>query len=135
MKKYINLVTSIFILFVLVSCDDELNQLPLSQGVTDNFYATPNDFVQARNAVYSFAFHGANEYGYANRVLNLSETRSDNLYATTTASREWEGINSFYTSIASNSYLKEAYVSNYKAIYLANQLLEKIEQKNNQLSY
>lgn len=129
MKKYIYLVANICALFFLVSCDEELEQLPLSQGVTDSFYATPNDFNQARNAVYSFAFHGANEYGYANRVLNLSETRSDNLYAITTAAREWEGINSFYTSIASNSYLKEAYTSNYKAIYLANQLLEKIDEK------
>lgn len=129
MKKYIYLIANIFILFVLASCDDELNQLPLSQGTTDNFYSTPNDFIQARNGVYSFAFHGANEYGYANRVLNLSETRSDNLYATTTASREWEGINSFYTSISSNSYLKEAYTSNYKAIFLANQLLQKLDEK------
>ncbi|MFV8325357.1 RagB/SusD family nutrient uptake outer membrane protein [Flavobacterium sp. ZS1P14] len=129
MKKYIYIAANIFMLSVLVSCDDELNQVPLSSGTTENFYSTPNDFIQARNAVYSYAYHGANEYGYANRVLNLSETRSDNLYATTTASREWEGINSFYTSIGSNSYIKEAYVSNYKAIYMANQLLEKLVEK------
>lgn len=128
MKKYIYLMASA-VLFALTSCTDELTQLPLSQGTIENFYATPGDFVQARNATYSVAFHGAGTYGYANRVLNLSETRSDNLLATTTASRDWEGINSFYSSISSNTYVKEAYTSNYNAIYKANQLLEKLAEK------
>lgn len=130
MKKYIYLLA---VIFALTSCTDELNQLPLSQGTIENFYATPGDFVQARNATYSLAFHGAGTYGYANRVLNLSETRSDNLLATTLASRDWEGINSFYTSISSNTYVKEAYTSNYSAINKANQLLEKIAEKGDQI--
>ena len=129
MKKYIYLLAANLILFGTISCTDELTQIPLSQGTEENFYATPGDFVQARNAVYSVAFHGTGAYGYANRVLNLSETRSDNLLALTTASRDWEGINSFYTSISSNTYVKEAYVSNFSAIYKANQLLEKIAEK------
>ncbi|WP_291099334.1 MULTISPECIES: RagB/SusD family nutrient uptake outer membrane protein [unclassified Flavobacterium] len=129
MKKYIYLAANIFILFVLVSCDSELNQLPLSQGTAETFYTTPNDFIQARNATYSVAFHGLGTYGYANRILNLSETRSDNLYATTDASRDWEGINNFATSISSNSYVTEAYISNYNAIFKANQLLEKLQEK------
>ncbi|OMQ10464.1 RagB/SusD family nutrient uptake outer membrane protein [[Flexibacter] sp. ATCC 35103] len=130
MKKYIYLLAA---LFALISCEDELTQLPLSQGTIENFYATPGDFIQARNATYSVAFHGAGTYGYANRVLNLSETRSDNLMATTQASRDWEGINSFYTSISSNTYIKEAYTSNYNAINKANQLLEKIAEKGDQI--
>ena len=129
MKKYIYLAASVMVLFAFSSCEDELTQLPLSQRTIENFYLTQPDFVQARNAAYSVAFHGAGTYGYANRVLNLSETRSDNLYATTTASREWEGINSFYTNISTNTYVKEAYTSNYNAIYKANQLLEKLEEK------
>lgn len=129
MKKYIYLAANIFILFALVSCDDELNQIPLSTGTIENFYSTPGEFIQARNATYAIAFHGSGTYGFANRILNLSETRSDNFYATTQASREWEGINNFSTGISSNSYVREAYTSNYNAIYKANQLLEKIEEK------
>lgn len=129
MKKYIYLAAGVLALFATVSCQDELTQLPLSQRTIENFYLTQSDFVQARNATYSVAFHGAGTYGYANRVMNLSETRSDNLYATTTASREWEGINSFYTNISTNTYVKEAYTSNYNAIYKANQLLEKLAEK------
>ncbi|MEL1252379.1 RagB/SusD family nutrient uptake outer membrane protein [Flavobacterium sp. DGU38] len=133
MKKYIYLLAANLLLLGTASCTDELTQIPLSQGTEENFYATPGDFVQARNAVYSVAFHGTGTYGYANRVLNLSETRSDNLLAITTASRDWEGINSFYTSISSNTYVKEAYVSNFNAIYKANQLLEKIAEKGDQI--
>jgi hypothetical protein len=133
MKKYIYLASSALVFFAFSSCNDELNQLPLSQGTIENFYATPGDFVQARNATYSVAFHGMGTYGYANRVLNLSEVRSDNLLATTLASRDWEGINSFYTSISSNTYVKEAYISNYNAINKANQLLEKIAEKGDQI--
>lgn len=133
MKKYIHLAAGILALFAATSCQDELTQLPLSQRTIENFYLTQSDFVQARNATYSVAFHGAGTYGYANRVMNLSETRSDNLYATTTASREWEGINSFYTNISTNTYVKEAYTSNYNAIYKANQLLEKLAEKGDQI--
>lgn len=116
-------------LFSITSCDDELNQLPLSQGTVENFYQTPVDFTQARNAVYSLAFHGVTSYGYANRLLVLSETRSDNLYATTTASRDWEGINSFYSNISTNTYVKEAYTTNFNAIANANQLIQKLTEK------
>src|SRR6478752_3777557 len=103
MKKYIYLAASALLILGLSSCEGELDQVPLSQVSTENFYQNQNDFIQARNAIYSYAFHGAGTYGYANRVLNLSETRSDNLYATTTASRDWEGINGFFSSISSNS--------------------------------
>lgn len=116
-------------MFIVFSCEDDLNQIPLSQGTTENFYSNLNDFTQARNATYSIAFHGSGTYGYPSRLLNLSETRSDNFYATTQASRNWEGINNFFTSLSSNSLITEAYVSNYNAIYKANQLIEQIELK------
>ncbi|WP_348799820.1 RagB/SusD family nutrient uptake outer membrane protein [Flavobacterium adhaerens] len=133
MKKYIYLIASAVLVFSLSSCEDQLDQLPLSQGTTDSFYATQNDFIQARNATYSIAFHGTSAYGYANRVLNLSETRSDNLYATTTASRDWEGVNGFFSSISTTSYVKEAYSTNYNAIFKANELIQKINEKGDQI--
>ena len=129
MKKYIYIITNILAVLVLASCENELDQVPLSQGTTENFYSTQNDFIQARNATYSIAFHGTGTYGYPNRILNLSETRSDNYYATTQASRDWEGVNNFFTSLSTNSYIKETYVSNYNAIYKANQLLEQLADK------
>lgn len=129
MKKYIYIIASILGALVTASCESDLNQIPLSQATTENFYTTQNDFIQARNATYSVAFHGSGTYGYANRILNLSEVRSDNFYATTQAARDWEGINNFSTSLSSNILVKEAYASNYNAIYKANELLEQLVAK------
>lgn len=128
MIRYKSILIPCLALVLLTSCEKDLDQVPLSSGTTENFYATENDFIQARNATYSLTFHGSGTYGYANRILNLSETRSDNLYATTQASRTWEGINNFFTSINSNAYIEEAYTTNFNAIYKANQLLEKLDE-------
>jgi hypothetical protein len=109
------------------SCEKDLDQQPLSAGTTETFFTTKNDFIQAGNAIYSVALRGAsgNSYGYPDRLLNLSETRSDNLYAITDGARDWEGINGLQTSISTNGYVKEAYSNNYKAIDKANLFLEK----------
>lgn len=126
MKKYIYKIAAIIGILALNSCESDLNQIPLSQPTAESLYTTANGFIQARNATYSVAFHGSGTYGYANRLLNLSETRSDNFYATTQAARDWEGINNFFTSLSSNTLISEAYASNYNAIYKANELLEKL---------
>ena len=76
---------------LITSCEKELNQTPISSATTQTFYSIPNDFLQGVNAVYS------NLKTYPDRQLNLSETRSDNLYAVSDGGvRDWEGINSFY---------------------------------------
>lgn len=119
-------------LCILFSCSKELNQNPISNPTTETFYATRQDFIQAQTAVYSVALRGAtagNSYGYPDRLLNLSETRSDNLYAISDGTRPWEGINSFFNTIASNEYVEEAYVNNYAAIGKANLFLEQLAAK------
>lgn len=109
---------------LLSSCSKELKQVPISQATTETFYAQPNDFIQATNAIYN------NLRGYPDRHLNLSETRSDNLYAVSDGGvRDWEGINSFHKTIASNPYVTEAWTSNFNGIFKANTLLEQL-QKN-----
>ncbi|MBV6641241.1 MAG: RagB/SusD family nutrient uptake outer membrane protein [Cyclobacteriaceae bacterium] len=133
--KYL-IISTIILSTLFFSCEDDLDQLPLSTTTAENFYVTELDFEQARNATYSVALHGTNgdNYGYPNRVLNLSETRSDNLFATTVASRDWEGLNNFFTSsLTNNSLISEAFIVNYNAIYKANQLIEKIEEKGDQV--
>src|SRR5688572_27414695 len=106
------------------SCEKELDQKPLSDASTETFYAIPNDFIQAVNAVY------ANLRTYPDRQLNLSETRSDNLYAVSDGGvRDWEGINSFHKTIASNPYVIEAYNANINGVYKANELLQQLQEK------
>lgn len=122
MKKYFLLLIAAGLL--LNSCTKDLDQAPISDATTENFFTTENDFIQATNAVYNSL------RGYPDRQLNLSETRSDNLYAVSDGGvREWEGINSFHKTIAGNSYVDEAWKTNYNGIYKANVLLDRLKDK------
>lgn len=123
MKKIVG--SSLIAIAVLLSaCEKNLDQAPLSNATTDNFYTQTSEFLQAVNAVY-----GALRT-YPDRQLNLSETRSDNLYAVSDGGvREWEGINSFHKTIAGNAYVSEAWLGNYNGIFKANLLLEQLEAK------
>ncbi len=111
---------------LFVSCSKDLNQKPISAATSLTFYANNNDFIQATNATY------ANLRTYPDRVLNLSETRSDNLYAVSVGGvRDWEGINSFHKTIASNPYIQEAWNSDFNGIYKANTLLDQLQKNGN----
>ena len=119
----LKIITAALLLSVLSSCTDDLTQVPLSSATTATFYTQPSDFIQAANAVYN------DLRGYPDRQLNLSETRSDNLYAVSDGGvRDWEGINSFHKTIASNPYVSEAWNTNYNGIYRANVLLDQLQQ-------
>jgi len=106
---------------IFSSCSDDLNLLPISSATTETFYKSTNDFIQGVNAVY------ADLRAYPDRQLNLSETRSDNLYAVSDGGvRDWEGINSFHKTIAANVYITEAWLTNYNGIYRANVVLDQL---------
>jgi hypothetical protein len=123
MKKIVGY-SLIAIAGLLSACDKQLDQSPISGVATDKFYTQPADFIQGVNAVYS----GLRTY--PDRLLNLSETRSDNLYAVSDGGvRDWEGINSFYKTIAGNVYVTEAWSGNYSGIFKANSLLEQLSSK------
>src|ERR1044071_1101308 len=110
-------------IILIASCKKQLNQIPISASTTATFYTAPNDFIQGINAVYNSL------RPYPDRLLNLSETRSDNLYAVSDGGvRDWEGINSFHKTIASNPFVSDAWNQNYNGIYRANVLLEKLQQ-------
>ena len=109
---------------LMASCKKDLNQTPISSATTETFYATPADFIQAANAIYN------DLRGYPDRLLNLSETRSDNLYAVSEGGvRDWDPINSFHKTLASNPYISEAWLSNFNGIYRANVLLDQLKKK------
>lgn len=109
---------------LVTSCTDDLTQTPISAATTETFYTQQTDFIQGINAVY------ASLKTYPDRLLNLSETRSDNLYAVSDGGvRDWEGINSFHKTIASNPYISEAWNTNFNGIYRANVVLDQLSQK------
>lgn len=73
MKKIFYIILFSAVLFS--SCSDELDLQPISSATTETFYKSTNDFVSGVNSVYN------DLKAYPDRLLNLSETRSDNLYA------------------------------------------------------
>ena len=133
MKNNFLLILAALVVF-LSSCKKDLDQKPLSNATTETFFENQEDFTLAVNGLYAVALRGntlGNSYGYADRLMNLSETRSDNLYAITDGARPWEGINGFQASIANNQYVTEAWVNNYDAINKANLILEQLQLKGN----
>lgn len=121
MRKIIYMMLS---LGILSSCDIDLNQQPISKATSETYFQTLNDFTQGLNAVYS------SSRGYPDRLMNLSETRSDNLYAISDGGvRDWEGINSFHKTLDANPYVTEAWQSNYTGIFRVNNFLEQLQAK------
>src|SRR5690606_26785083 len=121
MKKILYLVLS---LGLLSSCDMDLDQQPISGASSETYFQTVDDFNRGLNAVYSAA------RGYPDRLMNLSETRSDNLFAVSDGGvRDWEGINSFHLNILSNPYVVEAWQANFTGIFRANNYLEQLAEK------
>lgn len=124
MKKIFLIVTTAFVILAS-SCKKDLNQVPLSTATTATFYQQPSDFLQATNTIYNAL------RGYPDRLMNLSEIRSDNIYGVTVAGRDWDPINNFSTGIAPNTYVEEAWSTNYNGIFRANTLLDQVAKNGN----
>jgi len=118
-KKYF-----IFIITVTIlgsSCKKDLNQVPISTATTETFYKQPSDFLQAVNAAYNSL------RGYPDRLLFLSEVRSDNIYPSNDVGRDPDPVNNFSPGIASNVYVEEAWNADFNGIFKANTVLGQID--------
>jgi hypothetical protein len=114
-----------FLLIIAVtlfsSCKKDLDQVPISTATTATFYKQPSDFIQGINAVYNTL------RSYPDRLLFLSEVRSDNIYPTNNdVGRDHDPISNFAPGIAPNTYVEEAWRTNYNGIFKANTVLEQI---------
>jgi hypothetical protein len=128
MKKLFIIFTIAFGLLI-TSCNKDLNQVPISQGTTVTFYQSSSDFIQSVNAIYS------NLRGYPDRLLNLSEIRSDNIYGVSDLGvRDWDPINSFQKAITGNTYIEEAWNTDFNGIFRANTVLEQIIKNGSYIS-
>jgi len=105
----------------LGACQKDLDQAPISNGSVPAFYQTATDFSQALTSVYSQL------RGYPDRILIMSEVRSDNFYAASSQGvRDWDGINNFSTTLSINPYIADTWASDYAAIFRANTLLDQL---------
>lgn len=110
-----------FLSFIFASCEDELEQNPISQIGSSNFYQNEEQFEKAVNGIYNQLFPVPERY------FNLSEIRSDNMYATTDEGvRQYEPINNFARSLPANPIIDEAWTNNYNGIMRANMVLDRL---------
>ncbi|MCD0487473.1 RagB/SusD family nutrient uptake outer membrane protein [Pedobacter sp. MC2016-14] len=119
----------ILLLSVFCSCKKQLTITPISTGTTETFYQTQEDFIQASNAVY-------NELRtYPDRLMNLSETRSDNLYAISVLGTQlYDPINAFRIDVVSSIYVSNAWNENFNGIFRANTLLQQLDLRGEVIS-
>jgi hypothetical protein len=119
MKK-IFFLSTISAVFLMASCNKDLNQVPISSSTTATFYKSPSDFLQATNAIY------ADLHNYPVRLANMSEIRSDNIYGVSVTVRDWDPVNDFSPSLAANAYVTEAWGTDFNGIFRANTLLDQV---------
>lgn len=110
-------------LIVLTACEENLNLAPISEPSASNFYKDTEDFEIAVNGIY----HALGSY--STNQLYLSEVRSDNVYSVGTGVREWNAINNFERTLPSNSLISDTWNSLYRGIYLANMVLDNIDEE------
>lgn len=119
MKKLYILLS--IIVFGLVSCEDELNQVPISEMSADVFFQSEKGFEQAIAGTYQALST------YPERQFHLSDVRSDNIYGVGSMGvRSHEPVNNFALTLATNEYMEEAWSNNYTGILRANTVLENL---------
>jgi hypothetical protein len=118
MKK--TFLIAITLVALLASCNKDLNQLPISTATTETFYKQPSDFIQAVNATYNSLRN------YPDRLMALSEVRSDNIYPSNEVARDHDPINNFAPGIAANTFVEEAWTADFNGIFKANTVLDQI---------
>ena len=122
MRKISILIFS-FLALSMVACEDQLDQAPISELGSNNFYRNESDFIQAINGTYAALRF------YPDRQFYLSEVRSDNTYATSEMGvREHEPINNFEPTIEVNPYVEAAWNANFNGIMRANTVLNRLNE-------
>ena len=121
MKKYIILIVLSVLAF---SCSEDLDQTPISEQGSNNFYRNTADFESAVNGIYSTL------QNYPVYQFYLSETRSDNLYAVSpTGVRAYDPINAFDLSLATNTIVADNWNTDFTGIFRANTVLDQLNEE------
>jgi hypothetical protein len=105
------------------ACEENLDLSPISEPSASAFYRDVDDFELAINGAYNTL------RDYSTIQLYLSEVRSDNVYAPGTGVREWNPINNFKRTLATNPLIAQAWDVSYKGIYRANMIIDNISEE------
>ncbi len=123
--KIIKLITICVVAISLISCSDDLNQLPKTQITSPNFYQTEQQFIDATNDIYR-------QMGIvydAGGIVDIgAEYRSDNTYIKQIAGNRTGVIrlNQFQAGPANEDILG-AWEDGYEAIYACNNIISRLE--------
>src|SRR5437868_5506980 len=96
----------LLLMAVISSCSKQLDQQPVSNLATTNFFTNNNDFLQGVNGVYSQL------KSVPDQLLWLGEMRSDNINAISDGNRDWDGINNFSPNITTVAFITNAWKTN-----------------------
>jgi hypothetical protein len=122
-----------FILYILliggiIACNKQLDQVPISQPSSANFFRNTADFEQAVAGIYQALHNIPNVYDYAVRQNELAEVRSDNIYSPGTSGvRDWLPINNFDKTLATNPNIAGLWNDDFNGILRANTVLDKLD--------
>jgi len=117
-----------FIIGGMMACKKQLDQVPISQASTSNFFRNTADFEQAVAGIYQALHNIPNSYDYAVRQNELSEVRSDNIYSPGTSGvRDWLPLNNFDKTLATNPNISGLWNDDFNGILRANTVLEKLD--------
>lgn len=119
MKKHISLLLSAALIFGMISCEEVLDQAPISNLGSNGYYRNASDFNFALAGVYSTL------RSYPVRHFDFFEVRSDNIYAAGIV-LDYTDINNFLPSIATKPAMRLPWNDNFAGIARANTVLEKI---------
>ncbi|WP_163716546.1 RagB/SusD family nutrient uptake outer membrane protein [Mangrovibacterium lignilyticum] len=117
-----NIFYLLFILIAFSACEDDLDLAPISEPSAASFYQNTTQFEQAVNGMYNTL------QDYSTIQFYLSEVRSDNVYSPGTGVREWNPLNNFEHTLATNPLMKQAWDVSYLAIYRANLVIDQISE-------
>lgn len=121
MNQSIVITGLIGLLSFITSCEDQLNQAPISQFGSNDFYNNTEDFNKAITGTYSLL------RSYPSRQFDLAEVRSDNINASGTAGvRDYNAVNNYLRTLATTDIVGDAWDSNFNGIMRANSVLEQL---------
>lgn len=126
MNKILNMVVILFGLLGMISCDDFLDRVPISNANENSFYHTEADFETALTAAYS-TLHTL--YGPESLPSFFGELMSDNAYSDNTAGtvKDFEAFDTHIGMDSNNSLVLGYWNDYYESIYIINNILAKSE--------
>ena len=119
-KNIVQSVLTVSLVWIMISCVDDLDQAPISNIGANGYFRNEADFNFAVAGAYSTL------RTYPQRQFDFFEVRSDNIYVSHSTPQPHTQINDFSTTLATVPLIASQWNENYAGIARTNTVLEKI---------